>query len=180
MQNIKEKIITTNNLLRNIPEHKKLLIALFYYKYLSDRLLFRASFLLEEPENNLQQSQAIYTEAWADDARSDLINDIKHECGYLIDPTFTINGLKDKINNHTLQTNDIKIAFTQLNKTTNTTFQKVFTKVNVDDINNEIMYQVIDNLATFQVINPDNNAKSNILESAEVFLNKITTIINEL
>lgn len=180
MQNIKEKIITTNDLLRNIPEHKKLLIALFYYKYLSDRLLFRASLLLEEPENNLQQSQAIYAEAWADDARSDLINDIKNECGYLINPTYTINGLKDKINNHNFQTNDIKMAFNQLNKITNTTFQKVFTKINVDDISNNVMSQVINNIATFQVIKPDNNTKSNILESAQVFLSKITTIINEL
>ncbi len=34
MQDIKENIITINNLLHDIPEHKKLLIALFYYKYL--------------------------------------------------------------------------------------------------------------------------------------------------
>lgn len=180
MQDIKENIITINNLLHDIPEHKKLLIALFYYKYLSDRLLFRASFLLEEPENNLDQAQAIYTEAWVDDARSDLINDLERECGYLIKPTLTINGLKNQIINHHFNSNDIKTAFIQINQVTNPTFQKVFTKVNVDDINDQVMSQVIDNIASLQVINPDNNAKSNILESAQTFLTTITNIIDNL
>ncbi len=42
------------------------------------------------------------------------------------------------------------------------------------------MSQVIDNIASLQVINPDNNTKSSILESAQTFLTTITNIIDNL
>ncbi|MBU3852154.1 MAG: hypothetical protein H9901_05595 [Candidatus Paralactobacillus gallistercoris] len=174
MQELNTLIKQCNALLVDIPEHKKLLAGLFYYKYLSDRLLFRVSFLLEEPENNLQQAQAVYAEAWADDARSDLINDLGHECGYLIKPGNTINGLAKQV---ALTTTTIKNALTQIKLFDNKQLSQDLSKINIGDVNPVTWQQLLKQLTTVAVISPDNDAQTPILPAAAVFLQQVQKII---
>jgi len=61
-------------------EYKSYLLGLVFYKYLSDKMLYYAADVLEEPTNDVKKAYQIYDKAYNDnDLHDDLLANIKDE-----------------------------------------------------------------------------------------------------
>lgn len=81
-------------------EYKNYLLGLVFYKYLSDNMLYHAADLLDENVTNLEDAQTVYEEAFNDDEiKADLIENLKFDFSYAIEPQLTFTALVQKIRN---------------------------------------------------------------------------------
>lgn len=93
-------------------DYKDYLLGLVFYKYLSDRMLYSAADLLEQPAHSLKEAQAIYEEAFKDDElRDDLISELKYMYSYALEPGLTFTSLVDKIHTGQFQLEDLAQGF---------------------------------------------------------------------
>lgn len=68
-------------------EYKDYLLGIVFYKYLSDSFLIKVYDLIyDEKPQNLKIALEAYKEALADDSAEELIEQIKSECHYVIEP----------------------------------------------------------------------------------------------
>lgn len=85
-------------------DYKNYLLGLVFYKYLSDRMLHYAVELLEEEATDLISAQNKFSTAFEDeDVREDLIDALKYEYSYVIEPELTFTALVTEINNGEFQ-----------------------------------------------------------------------------
>lgn len=93
-------------------EYKDYLLGIIFYKYLSDRLLYRSADLLEEKVSNLEEAQALYKEALADeDMAEDLVEELEDSHAYSIKPHLTYTALMHEVDNGEFQLEDLQQAF---------------------------------------------------------------------
>lgn len=73
-------------------EYKDYLLGIVFYKYLSDSFLIKVYDLIyDEKPQNLKMALEAYKEALADDSAEELIEQIKSECHYVIEPDLTLH-----------------------------------------------------------------------------------------
>lgn len=99
-------------------EYKNYLLGLIFYKYLSDKILFKvveiADESIEEYDTQDKQTQ-LYIELFSDDeVNSDLIETLVDTLGYCIEPEYLFNVLSDQAKQNTFQLNDLNKAFVDL------------------------------------------------------------------
>lgn len=80
-------------------EYKSYLLGMIFYKYLSDRMLFYVADTMQTPTDNLLTAQEIYLDAYNDeDTKTDLIEVLKEDISYFIEPNLTFTSLVNQVN----------------------------------------------------------------------------------
>lgn len=112
-------------------EYKNYLLGLVFYKYLSDRMLHYAVELLEEEATNLVSAQEKFSKAFEDeDVREDLIDALKYEYSYVIEPELTFTALVTEINNGEFQLESLAQGFRNIEQASEL-FENLFEDVDL-------------------------------------------------
>lgn len=112
-------------------EYKSYLLGLVFYKYLSDKMLLHASTLLEEPTTDLKTAQKLYEEAYADDElREDLLDELKYDFSYAIEPKLTFTSLVEHIHKGIFQLEDLAQGFRNIEQSSEV-FENLFEDVDL-------------------------------------------------
>lgn len=96
-------------------EYKDYLLSFVFYKYLSDSFLVKVYDLLNdcEPES-IEEAQTAYEEAYQDESISELLDDLKSSCHYIIEPELTFFNLARKARNNEFQREELQKAFNNI------------------------------------------------------------------
>lgn len=93
-------------------EYKNYLLGLVFYKYLSDKMLYYAADVLEQPTDNIKEAAEIYEQAYLDELlQDDLIENVKDEFSYYIKPDLTFTKMVETIYDGTFQLETLSQAF---------------------------------------------------------------------
>lgn len=112
-------------------EYKSYLLGLVFYKYLSDKMLYYSSVLLDEKTNDLQVAQSLYKEAYKDeDIKEDLLFALQDEFSYTIKPDITFTALVNAINDGRFQLEDLAQGFRDIEQSSET-FENMFEDVDL-------------------------------------------------
>ncbi|WP_282925748.1 type I restriction-modification system subunit M [Helcococcus kunzii] len=98
-------------------EYKNYLLGIIFYKYLSDKLLYRVSVLLEQETHDLAEAQKIYEEALNDEEiKQDLLDELKDQYSYVIKPEYTFTQLMQTVEDKVFQLEDLQEGFNDIEK----------------------------------------------------------------
>ncbi|MFM1564427.1 type I restriction-modification system subunit M N-terminal domain-containing protein [Helcococcus ovis] len=98
-------------------EYKNYLLGIIFYKYLSDKLLYRVSVLLEQETHDLAEAQKIYEEALNDEEiKQDLLDELKDQYSYVIKPEYTFTQLMQTVEDKVFQLEDLQDGFNDIEK----------------------------------------------------------------
>lgn len=112
-------------------EYKSYLLGLVFYKYLSDKMLFKASDLLEQETDDVNEAQKIYEEAYNDDTlHEDLKEAVKDDVAYIIQPKLTFTSLVANIHKGTFQLEDLAQGFRDIEQSSEV-FENMFEDVDL-------------------------------------------------
>lgn len=112
-------------------EYKSYLLGLVFYKYLSDKMLLTASDLLEQKTNDVQQAQEIFEEAFNDeDLHDDLVEAVKDDVSYIINPKLTFTRLISNIHKGRFQLEDLAQGFRDIEQSSEI-FENMFEDVDL-------------------------------------------------
>lgn len=112
-------------------EYKSYLLGLIFYKYLSDKMLLKASDLLEMETTDLNQSQKNYEEAYNDkELQADLIEAIREDLSYIIEPKLTFTALFSEIQKGKFQLEDLAQGFRDIEQSSEI-FENLFEDVDL-------------------------------------------------
>lgn len=112
-------------------EYKNYLLGLVFYKYLSDRMLYHAADLLEEQPANLEEAQQIYFEAFEDvDLKEDLVDALKDDFSYTLEPQLTFTALVQKIYKGRFELEDLVQGFRNIEQSSEL-FENLFEDVDL-------------------------------------------------
>ena len=91
-------------------EYKSYLLGLVFYKYLSDKMLYYVADQLDEITENLHAAQKIYESAIEnEELHDDLIDNVKDEFSYYIEPNLTFTKLVDSIHGSHVKSRNFQI-----------------------------------------------------------------------
>lgn len=111
--------------------YKSYLLGLIFYKYLSDKMLFHAATLLEEPTKNLEEAQKFYEVAYEDeDIKDDLLSELQYNYSYTLEPNLTFSALVAKIHKGQFQLEDLAQGFRNIEQSSET-FENLFEDVDL-------------------------------------------------
>lgn len=80
-------------------DYKSYLLGMVFYKYLSDKMLFFVAETMEEETDNLTEALETYRKYYDDpETHKDLIDVVKSEMSYAIEPDLTFTALVNEIN----------------------------------------------------------------------------------
>ncbi|MGX7013714.1 type I restriction-modification system subunit M [Vagococcus silagei] len=112
-------------------EYKNYLLGLVFYKYLSDRMLCFAVDMLEEKAETIQDAQKIYELAYYDlDTQKDLIDVLKEEFSYALEPNLTFTALVQKAHDMTFELEDLAQGFRNIEQSSEL-FENLFEDVDL-------------------------------------------------
>ena len=93
-------------------DYKSYLLGMVFYKYLSDKLLFFVAETMGEETEDLEQALDIYRRYYEDEeTKADLIDVIKQELSYAMDPDLTFTNLVLQVNSGTFQLEHLAQGF---------------------------------------------------------------------
>lgn len=93
-------------------DYKSYLLGIIFYKYLSDKLILEAVSLLDQSADNLMDALAIYQKGYQDkETREDLLETLRDEFSYAIEPDLTFTALVKRINEGTFQLEELVQGF---------------------------------------------------------------------
>lgn len=93
-------------------EYKSYLLGMVFYKYLSDKLLFFVAETMGEETEDLEQALNIYRGYYEDEeTKADLIDVIKQELSYAMEPDLTFTNLVLQVNSGTFQLEHLAQGF---------------------------------------------------------------------
>lgn len=112
-------------------EYKSYLLGLVFYKYLSDKMLLKASDLLEQATDDINEAQKNYQVAFEDDAlHKDLVEAVKDDVSYTIHPKLTFTTLVANIHKGTFQLEDLAQGFRDIEQASEI-FENLFEDVDL-------------------------------------------------
>lgn len=112
-------------------EYKSYLLGLVFYKYLSDKLLYHAADLLEEPTTDLNEAQRLYEEAFYDeDLKDDLLENLQYDFSYSLEPKLTFTALVQTIHKGNFQLEDLAQGFRNIEQSSEI-FENLFEDVDL-------------------------------------------------
>lgn len=98
-------------------DYKNYLLGLVFYKFLSDKLLIKVSELLEEPTQDLNKAQLLYTTYYSsEEQRQDLIEVLKDELSYILEPQLTFTSILQRIHANEFQLEELNSAFKEIER----------------------------------------------------------------
>lgn len=112
-------------------EYKNYTLGLIFYKYLSDSMLHHAAELLEKEVTDLKEAQEVYTNAFNDpEIKEDLIDELKFDFSYVLEPTLTFTALMDSIYKGKFQLEDLAQGFRNIEQSSEL-FENLFEDVDL-------------------------------------------------
>lgn len=112
-------------------EYKSYLLGLVFYKYLSDKMLYYISEVLEEPTHNLDEAQKLFEDSWQDDeTREDLIAILNDEIGYIVEPALSFTALVNQANMGEFQLESLAQGFRNIEQS-NEIFEDMFEDIDL-------------------------------------------------
>ncbi|MEN1967816.1 type I restriction-modification system subunit M [Lentibacillus sp. N15] len=112
-------------------EYKSYLLGLVFYKYLSDKMLFKASDLLELQTDDVNEAQETYEAAYNnDELHDDLIEAVKDDVAYIIEPKLTFTTLVANIHKGIFQLEDLAQGFRDIEQSSEI-FENLFEDVDL-------------------------------------------------
>lgn len=112
-------------------EYKDYLLGIVFYKYLSDSFLIKVYDLLydEKPES-LRTALEAYQEVLEDESAEELIEQIKSECHYIIEPNLTYTNFADAARNNSFSREQLQKAFNNIEQS-DPLFADLFTDIDL-------------------------------------------------
>lgn len=112
-------------------EYKDYLLGIVFYKYLSDSFLIKVYDLLydEKPES-LRTALEAYQEVLEDESAEELIEQIKSECHYIIEPDLTYTNFADAARNNSFSREQLQKAFNNIEQS-DPLFADLFTDIDL-------------------------------------------------
>ena len=95
-------------------EYKDYLLAFVFYKYLSDKFLKTVCDEMEHELESVEQAQGVWEEARSGEYAEDLIEDLKSELRYIIEPEHTFTAFAKKAANSEFYKEDLQTAFNNI------------------------------------------------------------------
>ncbi len=93
-------------------DYKSYLLGMVFYKYLSDKMLFYVAETMEEETDDLNEALASYRKYYEDaDSHDDLVDVVKDEMSYAIEPDLTFTALVNQINEGRFQLESLAQGF---------------------------------------------------------------------
>lgn len=112
-------------------EYKSYLLGLVFYKYLSDKMLYKASDLLEMETDDINQAQENFEKAYKDEElHEDLIDAVKEDVFYIIEPHLTFSALVTNVHKGTFQLEDLAQGFRDIEQSSET-FENLFEDIDL-------------------------------------------------
>ena len=112
-------------------EYKSYLLGLIFYKYLSDKMLLKASDLLELETDDVVQAQKNYEEAFNDqELHEDLVEAVMDDVAYIIKPELTFTTLVNNIHKGTFQLEDLAQGFRDIEQSSEI-FENLFEDIDL-------------------------------------------------
>src|SRR5699024_4802970 len=112
-------------------EYKSYLLGLIFYKYLSDKMLLKASDLLELETDDVVQAQKNYEEALNDqELHEDLGEAVMDDVAYIIKPELTFTTLVNNIHKGTFQLEDLAQGFRDIEQSSEI-FENLFEDIDL-------------------------------------------------
>jgi type I restriction enzyme M protein len=112
-------------------EYKNYTLGLIFYKYLSDSMLHHAAELLEEEVADLKEAQEVYENAFNDpEIKEDLIDELKFDFAYVIEPNLTYTALMETIYRGKFQLEDLAQGFREIEQS-NELFENLFEDIDL-------------------------------------------------
>lgn len=112
-------------------EYKSYLLGMIFYKYLSDRMLFYVADTMQTPTDNLLIAQEIYLDAYNDeDTKTDLIEVLKEDISYFIEPNLTFTSLVNQVNVGEFQLESLAQGFRNIEQS-NELFENLFEDIDL-------------------------------------------------
>ncbi|MDO4903883.1 MAG: type I restriction-modification system subunit M [Limosilactobacillus sp.] len=109
-------------------EYKNYLLGIIFYKYLSDSILYKVADLVEDnDEMSLEDAQKLYEENFEDE---DLIDELKAELGYILQPKYTFTKIMGQIDSHEFQLSTLAEGFNDLQRSSDA-FDGLFADVDL-------------------------------------------------
>ena len=140
-------------------EYKNYTLGLIFYKYLSDNLLHHASDLLEEEVADLNEAQQVYADAFNDpEIKDDLIDELKFDFSYALEPNLTFTALMQSIYKGKFQLEDLAQGFRNIEQSSEL-FENLFEDVDLysrklgatPQKQNQVISDVMKELATLDM-----------------------------
>ena len=140
-------------------EYKDYLLGLVFYKYLSDKMLYYISELMESPTQDLNEAQQIYEEIYSDDEdREDLLYDVQDTFSYTIKPELTFTNLMAQINEGTFELESLARGFKDIEQSSEA-FEDLFEDIDLyarrlgttDHKKNQLIASVMKELSTLNL-----------------------------
>lgn len=112
-------------------DYKDYLLGIVFYKYLSDSFLIKAYDLIydEKPES-LKAALSAYKEALEDESAEELMEQIKTECHYVIEPELTYTCFADSARNNAFNREQLQKAFNNIEQS-DPLFADLFTDIDL-------------------------------------------------
>ena len=96
-------------------EYKDYLLGLVFYKYLSDKYLYKAyDVLYDEEPKSIEEAQKAYEEAYNGEDKKDLLKDLKSTFHYVIEPELTFYNMANKAENNKFNREELQLAFNNI------------------------------------------------------------------
>lgn len=112
-------------------EYKSYLLGMIFYKYLSDKMLFYVADSMQTPTDNLLIAQEIYLEAYNDEeTKTDLIEVLKEDISYFIEPHLTFTSLASQVNIGEFQLESLAQGFRNIEQS-NEIFENLFEDIDL-------------------------------------------------
>lgn len=140
-------------------EYKNYTLGLIFYKYLSDNLLHHAADLLEEKVADLNEAQQVYANAFNDpEIKDDLIDELKFDFSYALEPNLTFTALMQSIYKGKFQLEDLAQGFRNIEQSSEL-FENLFEDVDLysrklgatPQKQNQVISDVMKELATLDM-----------------------------
>jgi type I restriction enzyme M protein len=153
-------------------DYKNYLLGIVFYKYLSDTFLYKVYDLKEDkvPET-MEQAQKAYEEIYASEDRDALLQEVKEECHYIIEPSLTFTKLADDVNTNQFQRENLKKAFNDV-ETSDVIFAGLFADVDLystklgsaEQKQNDTIADLIEVINTADLMNRDGDVLGDAYE----------------
>lgn len=112
-------------------EYKSYLLGLVFYKYLSDKMIFYVAETMQTPTDDLQVAQEIYLNTYNDEeTQEDLIDVLKEEINYFIEPELTFTALVNQVNLGEFQLESLAQGFRNIEQS-NEIFENLFEDIDL-------------------------------------------------
>lgn len=112
-------------------EYKDYLLGIVFYKYLSDSFLIKVYDLInDEKPKNLRVALEAYKEALKDESAEELVEEIKTQCHYVIEPELTYTCFAENARNNSFNREQLQKAFNNIEQS-DPLFADLFTDIDL-------------------------------------------------